>query len=422
MAQVKKHQAHVQYQEQVLEKLAKEPRDKQVEIDQLQYELGATTRRNQAEIASLRQRISDLELQLLEARKEADEYYKGNLERNMEVTALGQEISGLKLDLAQKRPPINFGAQELLIQQLQDEIRGLRQQGSDVSAGADLNGGQGVTTNATIQTLQHKLKNAARKIAELAKERQQLIEMGNKLRAELQRAGIDIPKIGPKRSARPVPPPISEENLDHMMPAKPLSQQFMNKLSQLEKLQYELTKQELQYAQRYQEPQGGAESSYSEPEEQRPPSILKNRVRLRESEDTNLDVRASVNTEGGDTAVSIPTQRSQLMMSMSSVGGESLQEIWKMLDEARPSPTPRLASPGRPQRSGRGQGASNINISQDSAVQDSGELQLSGHQTGSTRPRQEKKLSDKAAGKVQKNIPQKPKVRNYNYRDDNSFR
>ena len=63
-----------------------------------------------------------------------------------------------------------------------------------------------------------------------------------------------------------------------------------------------------------------------------------------------------MNTEGGDTAVSIPTQRSQLMMSMSSVGGESLQEIWKMLDEARPSPTPRLASPGRPQRSGRGQG------------------------------------------------------------------
>ena len=67
-------------------------------------------------------------------------------------------------------------------------------------------------------------------------------------------------------------------------------------------------------------------------------------------------------------------------------------------------------------------GSGNVNISQDSAVQDSGELQLSGHQTGSARPRQEKKLSDKAAGKVQKNIPQKPKVRNYNYRDDNSLR
>ena len=56
-------------------------------------------------------------------------------------------------------------------------------------------------------------------------------------------SGIDIPAVGPKRPARSLPPPISEENLDHMAPVKPLSQQFMNKLSQLEKLQYELTKQ-----------------------------------------------------------------------------------------------------------------------------------------------------------------------------------
>jgi len=31
-----------------------------------------------------------------------------------------------------------------------------------------------------------------------------------------------------------------------------------------------------------------------------------------------------------------------MLMSMSSVGGESLQEIWRMLEEQRPSPTPRL--------------------------------------------------------------------------------
>ena len=67
------------------------------------------------------------------------------------------------------------------------------------------------------------------------------------------------------------------------------------------------------------------------------------------AQDTNFDVRASVNTEGGDTAISIPTQRSLI----SSVGGESLQEIWKMLDEGRPSPTPRLSSP---HRAARGQG------------------------------------------------------------------
>ena len=40
--------------------------------------------------------------------------------------------------------------------------------------------------------------------------------------------------------------------------------------------------QELQYAQRYHDPQGGGESSYSEPDDQRPPSILKKRSRIRE--------------------------------------------------------------------------------------------------------------------------------------------
>ena len=72
-------------------------------------------------------------------------------------------------------------------------------------------------------------------------------------------------------------------------------------------------------------------------------------------------------------------------------------------------------------------GYGDMNISQDSAVEKSQDLHLAGRQTGSVKPRQEKKLSDKAAGRVQKNIPQKnipqkPKIRNYNYRDDNSLR
>lgn len=63
-----------------------------MEVDQLQYDLGAVTRRSQTQVAGLRQKVSDLELQLVEARKEADEYYRSNLERNSEVTALGQEV------------------------------------------------------------------------------------------------------------------------------------------------------------------------------------------------------------------------------------------------------------------------------------------------------------------------------------------
>ena len=70
-----------------------QPKQKQVEIGQLQYELSAVKRRSEAEVESQKQRVSDLEMQLVEARKEADEYYKGTLERNMEVTALRQEVS-----------------------------------------------------------------------------------------------------------------------------------------------------------------------------------------------------------------------------------------------------------------------------------------------------------------------------------------
>jgi hypothetical protein len=36
--------------------------------------------------------VSELELELSETRKEADEYFKGNLERNMEATALGNQV------------------------------------------------------------------------------------------------------------------------------------------------------------------------------------------------------------------------------------------------------------------------------------------------------------------------------------------
>jgi len=64
-----------------------------VEIDQLQYELGAVKRRTETEVGSLRQRIADLELQVSEARKEADEYYRASVERNTESTALANQVT-----------------------------------------------------------------------------------------------------------------------------------------------------------------------------------------------------------------------------------------------------------------------------------------------------------------------------------------
>lgn len=85
--------------------------------------------------------------------------------------------------------------QELVIQQLQDEILNIRKGGNQGSGTKGSNQGSGTNDavtndNAAIQELKNKLKLAAKHIAQLARERQQLIEMGNKMRAELNKAGL----------------------------------------------------------------------------------------------------------------------------------------------------------------------------------------------------------------------------------------
>lgn len=75
-----------------------------------------------------------------------------------------------------------------MIQQLQDEILHLRQPASGIEGligQGETSGGRGMTTNATIEHLQTKLRSAAKHITQLAREKQQLIELGNRLRAEM---------------------------------------------------------------------------------------------------------------------------------------------------------------------------------------------------------------------------------------------
>ena len=69
-----------------------QPREKQVRIEQLQYELNSESRRATAEVTSLRERVRDLEVRMVETRKEADEYMKSNIEANNHVTALSQQV------------------------------------------------------------------------------------------------------------------------------------------------------------------------------------------------------------------------------------------------------------------------------------------------------------------------------------------
>lgn len=58
---------------------------------------------------------------------------------------------------------------------------------------------RGFDSNASVDNLQQKLKSAAKHIAQLAKERQQLIEICNRLRADLKKAGQLIMAEGDER-------------------------------------------------------------------------------------------------------------------------------------------------------------------------------------------------------------------------------
>ena len=66
-------------------------------MEQLEYKLSVETRRQEALVGSLRHRVSELEVELTEARKEADEYHRVNIERNLEVTALSNQAGTSKL-------------------------------------------------------------------------------------------------------------------------------------------------------------------------------------------------------------------------------------------------------------------------------------------------------------------------------------
>ena len=56
------------------------------------YQSNADDRRHQTEQASMKQKINDIEVHLLETRREADEYQKLIIERNADVAELERKV------------------------------------------------------------------------------------------------------------------------------------------------------------------------------------------------------------------------------------------------------------------------------------------------------------------------------------------
>jgi len=189
-AQVKKLQATVDHLQGSLNQAHEEVRQKQLSVDQVQYELTTQNRRAADELTALKQRVTELQLQLAQTRKEADEYFKSGLERNAEATSLENQLSTLKVELAsQGRGAVSFNPEAAVIRQLQDEIYRLRKQltsgiqGSDKDFLDSMSLAQPPTSD--LARLHGKLQVAARRINRLSQEKEQLIQMGNRLRAEL---------------------------------------------------------------------------------------------------------------------------------------------------------------------------------------------------------------------------------------------
>ncbi|KAM6899166.1 coiled-coil domain-containing protein 57 [Lycodopsis pacificus] len=123
----------------------------------------------------------------------------------------------------------NLMEQSALLRQLQEENLYLqRQQASDLMSGGLLENVQGARSDPPL--LRTRLKRAASCIARLSREKQQLIEMGNRLRAQITTAGPQEP-VEPERHSS-----TEKQGEQHA------------RLFALEHLQYELTTQELQYA------------------------------------------------------------------------------------------------------------------------------------------------------------------------------
>ncbi|XP_062859035.1 coiled-coil domain-containing protein 57 isoform X2 [Trichomycterus rosablanca] len=223
-AALKKQEVRLAHLESIVNQLTQQCHSRQMENEALRLELANQKRGAAAEVERLKQKLTASEMQLEEAKREAEEYQKGSLLHNLETVALGNQVSALKLDIASRKEPVVLEQSEM-VKQLQDENLSLRQQ-----LLVQCSGGLGDVGDA--RQLQYKLKQAARWISCLSRDKQQLIEMGNRLRAQLIEAGLYVAQHL-ETGSKPTPSKPAPDTQPH------------SRLSTLEQLQYKLTTQPL---------------------------------------------------------------------------------------------------------------------------------------------------------------------------------
>ncbi|XP_051523800.1 coiled-coil domain-containing protein 57-like [Myxocyprinus asiaticus] len=322
-AALKKQEVRLAHLESAVEQLNQQCHLKHIENEGLRLEMANLKRAAAAEEARMKQTLTATQLELNEVRREAEEYQKGSLLYNLETVALGNQVSALKIDLASRREPIVLNQSEMVKQQLQEENLSLRQQ--QLLQSSARGGAVG-----DVSLLQSKLKQAARLISSLSQDKRQLIEMGNRLRAQLTEAGLEV-----ARHSKIILKPSNDP--EHSLVVKDPTQseyvvQPQRRLSTLEQLQYQLTTQELQYAQRDQN--------------KKMPIIVRPQFSESERSDrhgTTNPWEPPVRVQSLGSEENTPSERNQSEAPqqlpgsphnlVSSVGtDESLQDVWQMLD------------------------------------------------------------------------------------------
>ncbi|CAF3498701.1 unnamed protein product [Adineta steineri] len=253
VSQVRKLEGRLIQIEKNHDNFQRELRQRQSRIDQLTYQANADDRRHQTELTSMKQKLSDMEVHLLETRREADEYQKSIIERNADVAELERKLSEAKLELAGRTPLFNYGGQEILIQQLQDEIERLTKKYSEVRPKLNNNGDSnddGINVTQVLlqqenEQLKRRIEQSNTRIQTLIRDKERLLEISNHLRAQLNRHEDEpvLLKRPPQVVVDTIPTNI-RSNISNS-PKKDYVN-LENKLQRLEQLQYALTKQELE--------------------------------------------------------------------------------------------------------------------------------------------------------------------------------
>ncbi|XP_051926417.1 coiled-coil domain-containing protein 57 isoform X2 [Hippocampus zosterae] len=232
-------------------------------------------------------------------------------QRSQEVLCLDQRAESTALRSQASRGPHAEqagAAGHAVVQQFQDEnlYRWQQQLTSALMAGAASGNVQGVKRNIVLAHT--RLRQAASYIARLSKEKQQLIQMGNCLRARITSTGL-------------------EEAIEQKRDSATIEQH--DRLSALEQLQYRLTTQELQYAVR-QKAQTVAEHAASS-DSRGPPMEGDGNLCYTRHEPTD----ESGTSKMSDKSPVISQQQNSLEVKTQPSSGESLQslkEIWAILD------------------------------------------------------------------------------------------